>query len=53
MNSSFLYHAWGLYNHKCTCEEYNETVHLTLPKSEGKTKASDSKALLLQKLFVM
>ena len=22
MNSSFLYHAWGLYNHKCTCEEY-------------------------------
>lgn len=22
MNSSFLYHAWGLYNHKCTREEY-------------------------------
>lgn len=22
MNSSFLYHAWGLYDHKCTCEEY-------------------------------
>ena len=22
MNSSFLYHAWGLYNHKCTLEEY-------------------------------
>ena len=20
MNSSFLYHAWGLYNHKCTRE---------------------------------
>lgn len=22
MDSSFLYHAWGLYNHKCTCTEY-------------------------------
>ena len=22
MNTSFLYHAWGLYNHKCTREEY-------------------------------
>ena len=22
MNSSFLYHAWGLYTHKCTREEY-------------------------------
>lgn len=22
MNSSFLYHAWGLYNHICTREEY-------------------------------
>lgn len=22
MNSSFLYHAWGLYTHKCTHEEY-------------------------------
>ena len=23
MNSSFLYHAWGLYAHECTREEYN------------------------------
>ncbi len=22
MNSSFLYHAWGLYTHECTREEY-------------------------------
>ena len=22
MNSSFLYHAWGLYTHECTMEEY-------------------------------
>ena len=22
MNSSFLYHAWGLYHHKCLREEY-------------------------------
>ena len=24
MNSSFLYHAWGLYTHECTCEEYKD-----------------------------
>ena len=23
MNSGFLYHAWGLYHHKCLREEYN------------------------------
>lgn len=23
MNSCFLYHAWGIYTHKCTREEYN------------------------------
>lgn len=22
MNSSFLYHAWGLYSHKCSREKY-------------------------------
>ena len=22
MNSSFLYHVWGLYTHECTREEY-------------------------------
>ena len=26
MNSSFLYHAWGLYSHKCTKEEYKGTT---------------------------
>ena len=26
MNSSFLYHAWGLYNHICTHEEYKDNT---------------------------
>lgn len=26
MNSSFLYHAWGLYNHKCTLEEFKGNI---------------------------
>lgn len=26
MNSSFLYHAWGLYNHICTREEYKDNT---------------------------
>jgi len=26
MNSSFLYHAWGGYGHKCTCEEYKDNT---------------------------
>ena len=28
MNSSFLYHAWGLYTHKCTREEYKGNTNL-------------------------
>ena len=26
MNSSFLYHAWGVYDHKCTREEYKDNT---------------------------
>ena len=26
MNSSFLYHAWGLYPHKCLREEYKSNI---------------------------
>ena len=26
MNSSFLYHAWGLYHHKCLREEYKSNT---------------------------
>lgn len=26
MNSSFLYHAWGLYSHKCSKEEYKDNT---------------------------
>ena len=36
MNSSFLYHAWGLYNYKCTREEYKgNTIILNV---ESKTR---------------
>lgn len=35
MNSSFLYHAWGLYNHQCTKEEYKgNTIILHLKTKE-------------------
>ena len=35
MNSSFLYHAWGLYNHKCTREEYKgNTIILHIESKE-------------------
>ena len=35
MNSSFLYHAWGLYNHRCTREEYKgNTIILHLETKE-------------------
>ena len=37
MNSSFLYHAWGLYNHKCTREEYKgNTIILHIEAKERK-----------------
>lgn len=35
MNSSFLYHAWGLYNYKCTHEEYKgNTIILHIEAKE-------------------
>ena len=35
MNSSFLYHAWGLYNHRCLKEEYKgNTIILHLETKE-------------------
>ena len=30
MNSSFLYHAWGLYHHKCLQEEYKGNTIICL-----------------------
>ena len=36
MNSSFLYHAWGLYHHMCLCEEYKgNTIILYLQSKES------------------
>ena len=37
MNSSFLYHAWGLYNHRCVKEEYKGNtiiLHLETKKRQ-------------------
>ena len=35
MNSCFLYHAWGLYHHKCLWEEYKgNTIILYLQSKE-------------------
>ena len=35
MNSSFLYHAWGLYTHECTREEYKgNTIILHIQAKE-------------------
>lgn len=37
MNSSFLYHAWGLYNHECTREEYKgNTIILHIETKDRK-----------------
>mgnify|MGYP003358349515 CR=1 FL=1 len=36
MNSSFLYHAWGLYHPMCLCEEYKgNTIILYLQSKES------------------
>lgn len=38
MNSSFLYHAWGLYNHKCTREEYKGNTIILHVESKERQK---------------
>ena len=36
MNSSFLYHAWGLYQHNCLCEKYKgNTIILHLQSNDS------------------
>jgi len=36
MNSSFLYHAWGLYQHNCLREEYKDnTIILHIESNSG------------------
>ena len=36
MNSSFLYHAWGLYPHKCLREEYKgNTISLHIESKQA------------------
>ena len=44
MNSSFLYHAWGLYNHICTREEYKDnTIILHVEAKERQIRATAPK----------
>ena len=38
MNSSFLYHAWGLYHHKCLREEYKGDTIILHIESERAPK---------------
>ena len=38
MNSSFLYHAWGLYHHKCLREEYKDNTIILHIESKGAPK---------------
>ena len=38
MNSSFLYHAWGLYTHKCTREEYKDNTIILHIESKEREK---------------
>jgi len=38
MNSSFLYHAWGLYNHRCTREEYKGNTIILHVESKERQK---------------
>lgn len=38
MNSSFLYHAWGLYNHQCTKEEYKGNTIILHLKTQKRQK---------------
>ena len=36
MNSSFLYHVWGLYNHKCSREEYKGNTIILHVETKGR-----------------
>ena len=38
MNSSFLYHVWGLYNHKCSREEYKGNTIILHVETKGRIK---------------
>ena len=38
MNSSFLYHAWGSYHHKCLPEEYKGNTIILHIESKGAPK---------------
>jgi len=38
MNSSFLYHAWGLYHHKCHERNTKEYNHLSISKANEDRK---------------
>ena len=43
MNSSFLYHAWGLYTHECTREEYKGNTIILHIQTKDREKAAPLK----------
>ena len=48
MNSSFLYHAWGLYSLECTREEYKGNtiiLHVQSKKPQKKRRVHHKRAL--------
>ena len=42
MNSSFQYHAWGLYTHECTCEEYKGNRIILHVQAKGRMRRCPS-----------
>lgn len=47
MNSSFLYHAWGLYTHKCTREEYKGNTIILHIEAKDRKKNVQSVATVI------
>lgn len=47
MNSSFLYHAWGLYTHKCTREEYKGNTIILHVEAKDREKNVQSVATVI------
>ena len=43
MNSSFLYHAWGLYTHECTREEYKGNTIILHIQTKDREKVAPLK----------
>ena len=52
MNSSFLYHAWGLYSLECTREEYKgNTIILHMQSKKPQKYVTKSNMMCLKCIF--